>query len=120
MSLLANKIKAIGIRSSMGIKMMWDDGMVQITLTDNDYINCSKQHPYRTDWHNNIEQAVDQILDQMDRIQFDMHGESCIRIFRQLIEFIQPIEFEQPIVIKFPKQKHTGFINDWTPCVSQD
>lgn len=92
MNLLDTKLIAILCRSSMGIHMMWDDGLVQIKLTDNDYINCSKKEPFYTDWCDTVEQAVDQILQHMEKLQIERFDGNCIPIFQNLIEVKQPIK----------------------------
>lgn len=98
----------------MGMKIMWDDGLVQIKLTDNDYIDCSKKEPFYTDWCDTVEQAVDQILQHMEKLQIERFDGNCIPIFQNLIEV------KQPIIIKFPEQKQSGFINEWDHNLSQD
>lgn len=83
---LEDKLQAITCRSSMGVHLMWDDGIVQITLRDNDYIKCSGDKPYYSGWHATIEGAANAVLEEMDKVMFSIYGDDCVRIFRQLLD----------------------------------
>lgn len=86
MASLETKLTSIAARSSMGVHIMYEDGMTQIRLKDNDYISCSVISPYYSGWHVSNEAAADAILEKMDEIMYQRYGDGCKRIFRELLE----------------------------------
>lgn len=63
MATLDKKMRAIACRSSMGVHIQWDDD-VQITVTDNDYLDCSSERPVYSGWFSTLEAAADAILEK--------------------------------------------------------
>jgi len=85
MATLDKKLRAITCRSSMGMHIQFDDD-VQITLTDNDYIDCSSERPFYSGWHSTIDDAANAIIAKMEAAMIALYGSECAQRFREQLD----------------------------------